>query len=134
MLSFRFLNADAVSLVFVQICLFSSVWAIYENRLREMELFCLEKRRLQGDLIAVYQYLKGAYRKSGQGFFRRADSDRLRGNGFEVDKGKFRLDIRKKFFTVRVVRCWRKLSRGAVDAPSLEAFKARLDGASSNLV
>ena len=44
------------------------------------------------------------------------------------------LDVRKKFFTVRVVRHWNKLPREAVDAPSLEVFKARLDGALSNLV
>jgi len=51
----------------------------------------------------------------------------MRGNGF-------RLDIRKKFFTARVVRQWKRLSSEAVDAPSLEALQARLDGAVSNLV
>ena len=55
----------------------------------------------------------------------------MRGNGFKLEEGRFRLDIRKKFFTVRVVRRWHRLD---VDAPSLEALKARLDGALSNLV
>ena len=58
----------------------------------------------------------------------------MRGNSFKVKEGEFRLYIRKKFFTVRVVRHWNKLPREAVDAPSLEVFKARLDGALSNLV
>ena len=48
-------------------------------------------------------------------------------------RDRFRLDIRKKFFTVRVVRHWNRLPREAVNAPSQEAFKARLDGAVSNL-
>ncbi|KFR17787.1 hypothetical protein N306_11495, partial [Opisthocomus hoazin] len=55
-------------------------------------------------------------------------------NGCKVGKGRFRLDIRRKFFTMRVVRHWNRLPREAVDAPSLEVFKARLDGALSNLV
>ncbi|KGL87321.1 hypothetical protein N301_04949, partial [Charadrius vociferus] len=55
-------------------------------------------------------------------------------NGFKMKEGRFRLDIRKKFFTVRVVRHWNRLPREAVDALSLEVFKARLDGALSNLV
>ncbi|KFV94684.1 hypothetical protein N326_00521, partial [Eurypyga helias] len=55
-------------------------------------------------------------------------------NGCELKEGRFRLDIRKKFFTERVVRHWNRLPREAVDAPSLEVFKARLDEALSNLV
>ncbi|KFQ93106.1 hypothetical protein Y956_06831, partial [Nipponia nippon] len=54
--------------------------------------------------------------------------------GFKLIDGRFRLEIRQKFFTMRVVRHWNRLSREAVDAPSLEVFKARLDGALSNLV
>ncbi|KFQ13568.1 hypothetical protein N330_05890, partial [Leptosomus discolor] len=54
--------------------------------------------------------------------------------GFKLKKGRFRLDIRKKLFPVRVVRHWNRLPREAVAAPSLTVFKARLDGALSNLV
>ncbi|KFQ05841.1 hypothetical protein N329_11464, partial [Haliaeetus albicilla] len=55
-------------------------------------------------------------------------------NGFKLKGGRFRLDIRNKFFTVRVLRHWNRLPREAVDAPSLEVFKAKLDGALSHLV
>ncbi|KFW71293.1 hypothetical protein AS28_04841, partial [Pygoscelis adeliae] len=55
-------------------------------------------------------------------------------NGFKLKEGRLRLDTRKKSFTVQVVRHWNRLPREAVDAPSLEVFKARLDGALSNLV
>ncbi|KFZ52592.1 hypothetical protein N321_14317, partial [Antrostomus carolinensis] len=54
--------------------------------------------------------------------------------GFKMKEGRFRLDMRKKFFTVRVVRHWNKLPKEVVAAPSLEVFKARLDEALSNLV
>ncbi|KFV60215.1 hypothetical protein N341_10207, partial [Tyto alba] len=55
-------------------------------------------------------------------------------NSFKLAEGRFRSDIRKKCFTVRVVRHWNRFPREAVDAPSLEVFKARLDGALSNLI
>ncbi|GAB0176075.1 hypothetical protein GRJ2_000072700 [Grus japonensis] len=106
----------------------------YEDRLRELGLFSLEKRRLWGDLTAAFQYLKGAYRKAGGGLFTRAWSDRTRGNGLKLKEGRLRLDIGKKFFTVRVVRHWSRLPREVVASPSLEVFKARLDGALGSLV
>ncbi|PKU48009.1 hypothetical protein llap_1718 [Limosa lapponica baueri] len=103
------------------------------DRLRELVMFSLEKM-FQGDLIMAFQYLKGAYRKDGEGLFVRECSDRMRGNGFKVKEGRFRLDFKKKVFTVRVVRHWNRLPSEAVDAPLLEVFKARLNGALSNLV
>ncbi|KFW63083.1 hypothetical protein AS28_04902, partial [Pygoscelis adeliae] len=106
----------------------------YEERLREWGLFSLDKRRLRGDLIAAYQYLKGAYKKDGSKRFSRACCNRTRGNGFKLKGGRYRLDRRKKFFTLKVVKHWHRLPRELVDAPSLETFKVRLDGALSNLI
>jgi len=105
-----------------------------EDRLRELGLFSLEKRQLQGDLTAAFQHLKGAYKKNGDKLFSRACCDRTKGNGFKLKEGRFRLDIRKKFYTMRVVKHWHGLPREVVDAPSLETFKVRLDEALSNLV
>ena len=51
-----------------------------------------------------------------------------------MNKGRFRLDVRGKFITMRVVRCSNRLPREAVDDPSLAVFKARLDGALGSLV
>jgi len=56
------------------------------------------------------------------------------GNGFKIKEGTIRLDIRRKFFTLRAVRHWHRLPREAVGAPSLEMLKARLDGALGSLV
>ncbi|KAK4832997.1 LOW QUALITY PROTEIN: hypothetical protein QYF61_027021 [Mycteria americana] len=85
----------------------------YGERLRGLGLLSLEKRSLEGDVIAAFQVC----------------CNRTRGNGFKLKEGRFRLDIRKKFFTVRVVKHWNRLPREVVDAPSLETFKVRLDRA-----
>ena len=106
----------------------------YEERMRELGFFSLEKRRLRRDLTAAFQYLKGAYKKDGDRLFTKAYSSMRRGNGFKLKEGRFRLDRRKKSFTTRVVKHWHRLPREVVNAPSLETFKVQLKGVLSNLI
>jgi len=89
---------------------------------------------LQRDLIVAFKYLKGAYKKDGDELFSRACCDRTRGNGVKLREHRFRLDIRMKFCTMRVVKHWNMLPTEVVDGPSLETFKDRLDGALSDLI
>ena len=82
-------------------------------------------------MILIYER---AYKQEGSQFFEWADNDRTRGNGFKLKEGRFGLDIRGKFFTVRVVRCWNSCpERLWMPRPSLEVFKARLGGALGSL-
>jgi len=97
----------------------------YEEMLRELGLFSLEKKRLQGDLIAAFQYLKGAYKQEGERLFTTVANDRTGRNGFKLRQRRFRLDIRRKFFTQ---------GGDTLEQVALEAFTARLDVALGSLI
>lgn len=92
----------------------------------ELGSFSLEKRRLQNNLTAAFQYLMKAYKEDRYCLFTWSDNNRTRGNGFRLSDGRNRIDVMVKIFTQRVVR--HRLPR-AVDAPSLEVFEAKMVGA-----
>jgi len=99
----------------------------YKERLRELGLFSLKKRRVRGGLINAYKYLKGGCQDNGSRRFSVVPHGRKRVNGHKLKHRTFRLNMRKNFFPLRVTEHWHRLPREAMESPSVEIFKTHLD-------
>ena len=99
----------------------------YETRLKTLGLISLEERRTRGDLIQVFKLIKGFDNLDYRTFFHLSDNSKTRGHRFKITKVRSRLEIRKHFFSQRVVNEWNKLPSLVVEAESVNCFKNRLD-------
>ena len=99
----------------------------YEERLRVLGLFSLERRRVRGDLIEVYKMIRGIDRVDSQRLFPQVEQTITRGHRFKVNGGRYRGDVRGRFFTQRVVGAWNAQTVEVVEAETLGAFKRLLD-------
>jgi hypothetical protein len=99
----------------------------YETRLKTLNLISLEDRRTRGDLIQVFKLIKGIDKVDYRNFFQLAECSRTRGHKFKIIKVRSRLEIRRNFFSMRVVNEWNKLPSLVVEAESVDSFKNRLD-------
>jgi len=105
----------------------------YENRLKVAGLTTLDDRRDRGDLIETFKVLKGLSKLDYQNLFTLDSNSRTRGNKYKLVKSRSRLDIRKNFFSQRVINNWNRLPDSVVDAVSVNSFKNRYDSYFSSL-
>ena len=98
----------------------------YPERLRKLKLPSLEFRRMRGDMIETYKYLHGLY-DTAKPSFDKATTGQLRGHSLKLQKQRCRKNIRANYFSNRINTTWNNLPEEVVSAPSVEAFKRRLD-------
>ena len=99
----------------------------YEQRLEALGLYSLQQRRLRGDLIETYKILTGKEKINSDQLFQKATSTELRGHSLKLYKKSSRLELRKHFFSQRIVDHWNKLPDNVVSAATISSFKKRLD-------
>jgi len=99
----------------------------YENRLKHTGLTTLSERRIRGDLIEVFKILKGFSKVNYNTWFKLSVNSRTRGHSYKLVKSRSRLDIRKNFFSHRVVNAWNSLPSEVVEAECVNTFKNRYD-------
>ena len=99
----------------------------YEQRLEALGLYTLQRRRLRGDLIETYKILTGKEKINSEQLFQKATTIELRGHSLKLYKKSSRLDIRKYFFSQRIVDYWNKLPDDVVSAATISSFKTKLD-------
>ena len=105
-----------------------------KERLGSLGLFSLEKRRLKGDVINIYKYLRCGRQRDKARLFSVLCGDRTRGNSQGLKHRKFCTNVLKNFFTVKVTEHWNRLPGEVVESPSLETFKTHLDAYPCKLV
>ena len=106
----------------------------YKERLLELGMCSLTKRRVRGDMIAVFQYLRGCPKEEGVKLFPKAPEGRTRSNGWKLVKERSNLELRRNFLTVGTINQWKNLPPEVVNVPTLEAFKKRLGNHLSEMV
>ena len=100
----------------------------YEERLEKLKLSTLKFRRLRGDMIEVFKILSGIYDKEVTvGLFVPSTNTNTRGNSKKLQKSRNRLDIRKNYFTNRVIDVWISLPEAVISAKIVKSFETRLD-------
>jgi len=100
----------------------------YTGKLRELNLFSMSRRRMRGDMIEVYKILSGKEKIDKFSLFNIVDSPiYLRGHKYKIQKNCVRTDIRRNFFTHRIVNLWNSLPNSVVECSSLDKFKSSLD-------
>lgn len=105
----------------------------YEERLKELGWFSVKRRFLRGDMIQEYKIFSSQDREEVSKFFKVDHVRETRGHERKIKKQSCRLDIRKNFFSNRVVNFWNSLPQGVVNSESLATFKKRLDAHMSEL-